>query len=43
MRGGVESRNLQWGDMQLCTDEDDDEHFQTKTPKGGDPKCYQKV
>ena len=48
MRGGVEQRNLQWGDMELCTDEDGDEYLchrkerQTKTRMGGDPKDLRK-
>ena len=48
MRGGVEQRNLQWGDMALCTDEDGDEYLcyrkerQTKTRVVGDPKDLRK-
>ena len=48
MRGGVEPRNLKWGDIELNTDEDGDEYLchkrerQTKTRVGADPKDTRK-
>lgn len=48
MRGGVEQRNLKWGDIDLATDEDGDEYIvhrrerQTKTRTGKDPNNIRK-
>lgn len=48
MRGGVEQRNLKWGDIELLCDEDEDEYLshirerQTKTRVGTDPKNTRK-
>ena len=48
MRGGVEQRNWQWGDMELCTDKDGNEYLchrkerQTKT-SGWGPKRPDKI
>ena len=48
MQGGVEQRNLQWGDMELCTDEDGDEYMSQKratdkNKSGWGPKRPEKI
>lgn len=48
MRCGQEQRNLKWGDIELCTDDDGDQYLchikerQTKTRVGSDPKDVRK-
>lgn len=48
MRGGIEQRNLKWGDIDLAVDNDGDEYLvhrkerQTKTRTGGDPSNTRK-